>query len=83
MPKSNSLSQNRPLLKKDPLQLRTKLRRPQDSGEQWSISEDRWAEISIDDKRRFSHIGRIEETVDGSEVSQIEGTSKAEKAGHH
>lgn len=52
----------KPSPKKGKTQSTTVLRRPQDSGEYWSKTEDEWEALSIADKRRFSHIGRIEES---------------------
>jgi hypothetical protein len=51
--------------KKDKIQPTTELRRPEDDGKAWSKTQEEWDTMIIDDQRRFSHIGRIEETDDG------------------
>jgi hypothetical protein len=51
--------------KKGKIQPTTELRRPEDDGKAWSKTQEEWNTMIIEDQRRFSHIGRIEETDDG------------------
>jgi hypothetical protein len=44
---------------------RPRPRRPRQLGEYWSHTTEQWATLPLEDKHRWSHIGRIEETDDG------------------
>jgi hypothetical protein len=70
-----------PSPKKGKNQSKTEHRRPEYEGEDWSKSETEWAALSVADRGRFSHIGRIEETDDGVKTHPGEECLSCKKKG--
>lgn len=46
------------------------LRRPKQLGEYWSYTPAQWATLRVEEKRHWSHVGRIEETDDGERAAR-------------